>query len=89
MCSRHISLSKVEAVISPQASYWIESLIVLGSQALVSEPQVANSASGDCCDSLYEKPNMPLAILQGPMISRWELRVESSGHLTDAYIYYT
>lgn len=41
MCIRHISFSKVEALISPQASYWIESLIVLGSQSLVPEPHIA------------------------------------------------
>lgn len=76
MCSRHTRLSEVEELISPQASYWLESLIVLESQVLVPESSMASSSSEECCDNFYEKPNVPLAILQGHMISRWEPRVE-------------
>lgn len=89
MCSRHTSLSKVGELISPLASHWLESLIVLGSQVLVPESSVASSASEDGCDNLYEEPNVPLATLQGHMISRWEPTVEERDHLTDAYIYCT
>lgn len=89
VCSRHTSLSKVGELISPRASCWLEPLIVLGSQVLVPESSIASSASEDCCDNLYEKPNAPLATLQGHMISRWEPRLKERDHLTDAYIYCT